>query len=74
MAVVVAVESQPPDDRAWKAYQVQIREKGREAAAAGGREAMEAVLRAVVDTAPDRAERRESIIGAAWAGLPRWRS
>ncbi|MCJ2111212.1 hypothetical protein MKK64_08410 [Methylobacterium sp. E-025] len=74
MAVVAAVERQPADGPAWKAFQSAIRRKEEEAAAAGGSAAMEAVLRAVADGAPDRAERRESIISAAWTGLPRWRS
>ena len=72
-AVVAAVESQPADGPAWKAFQSAIRQKGEEAAAAGGSEAMEAVLRAVADAAPDRSERRETIITAAWVGLKGWR-
>jgi hypothetical protein len=57
-----------------KAFQSAIRRKGEEASAAGGTEAMEAVLRQVVEEAPDRAQRREAIIGEAWTGLSGWRS
>ncbi|MCJ2043773.1 hypothetical protein MKK58_04370 [Methylobacterium sp. J-078] len=57
-----------------KAFQAAIRRKGEEASAAGDAEAMEAALRIVADAAPDRAERRESIIDKAWAGLNGWRS
>jgi hypothetical protein len=57
-----------------KAYRTAIRRNGEEAAADGGHEAMEAALRFVMDADPDHAERRESIIDKAWAGLPRWRS
>jgi hypothetical protein len=74
LALVIVVEGQPPVGPAVKAYQAAIRRNGEEAAEAGGREAMEAALRFVMDAAPDRAERRESIIDKAWAGLPGWRS
>lgn len=70
--VVAAVESQPADGPAWKAFQSAIRRKGEEASEAGGSSAREAVLRAVTAAAPDRAERRETIIRAAWTDLPRW--
>jgi hypothetical protein len=74
-AVIAAVESQPADGPAWKAFQSAIRRNGEEAAAAGGSDAMEGpVLHAVADAAPDRSERRETIICAAWVGLPGWRS
>jgi len=56
-----------------KAYQAAIRRNGEEAAEAGGSEAMEAAPHFVRNAAPDRAERRESIIDKAWAGLPGWR-
>lgn len=71
LALVIVVESQPLVGPAVRAYQAAIRRSGEEA---GGREAMEAALRFVMDAAPDRAERRRSIIDKAWAGLPGWRS
>ena len=74
LALVIVVEGQPSAGPAVKAYQTAIRRNGEEAAAAGGREAMEAALRLVMDDDPDRAGRRESIINKAWAGLPEWRS
>ncbi|MEQ4599870.1 MAG: hypothetical protein ABN488_19125 [Methylobacteriaceae bacterium] len=74
LSLVAAVESQPKAGPAVKAFQAAIRRKGEEASAAGGREAMEAALRIVAEAAPDRAERRDSIIDKAWAGLPGWRS
>jgi hypothetical protein len=73
LSLVVAVESQATAGPAVRAFQPAIRRKGEEASAAGGREAMEATLRIVADAAQDRAERRESIIGKAWAGLNGWR-
>lgn len=72
--LLAAVERQPTAGPAVKAYQAAIRRKGEEAGGAGGREAMEAALQFVRNAAPDRAERRESIIDKAWVGLPGWRS
>ena len=57
--LVAAIESQPSAGPAVKAFRTAIRRKGEEAAAAGGSEAMEAVLQIVRDAAPDRAERRK---------------
>lgn len=74
VSLVAAIESQPTAGPAMKAFRAAIRRKGEEAAAAGGSEVMDAVLRIVRDAAPDRAERREALIEAAWAGLPEWRS
>jgi hypothetical protein len=74
LALVIVVEGQPSAGPAAKAYQAAIRRNGEEAAQAGGSEAMEAALQFVMDAAPDRAERRESIIDKAWAGLPGWRA
>ena len=71
--LVAAVESGPTAGPAVKAFQAAIRRKGEEASATGGPDAMEAALRIVADAAQDRAERRESIIVRAWAGLPGWR-
>ncbi|MET3695356.1 hypothetical protein [Methylobacterium goesingense] len=73
LSLVSAVESGPTTGPAVKAFQAAIRRKGEEASAAGGSEAMEAALRIVANAAPDRAERRESIIDKAWAGLNGWR-
>lgn len=72
LALVVSVESQPSAGPAVRAFQAAIRRKGEEASAAGGLEAMEAVLRQVVEAAPDRARRRATLINAAWSGLPEW--
>jgi hypothetical protein len=71
LALVVVVEGQSSAGPAVKAYQAAIRRNGEEA---GGRQAMEVALRFVMDSAPDRAQRRESIIDKAWAGLPGWPS
>jgi hypothetical protein len=72
LSLIAAVETQPAGP-ATKAYRAAIRREGEEAAAAGGSEVLEAVLRQVCDAAPDRAERRERILAEAWAGLPGWR-
>ena len=74
LALVIVVEGQSSAGPAVKAYQAAIRRNGEEAAEGGGSEAMEAALQFVRNAAPDRAERRESIIDKAWAGLPGWRS
>lgn len=73
VAILGAMESGPKVGPAVKAYRSAIRRQGQEAAASGGSEAMEAVLRQVVEAAPDQAE-REATITTAWAGLPGWRS
>ncbi|MCI9882835.1 MULTISPECIES: hypothetical protein [Methylobacterium] len=73
LSLVSAVENGPTAGPAVKAFQAAIRRKGEEASAAGGREAMESALRIVADAAQDRAERRDRIIGQAWAGLHDWR-
>ncbi|TXN25557.1 hypothetical protein FV220_18245 [Methylobacterium sp. WL19] len=73
IGLVAAVESQPTAGPAIRAFQAAIRRKGQDAAEAGGTEAMEATLRTAADAAPDRAERRKSIIDKAWTGLPGWR-
>ena len=72
LVLVADLETQPTSGPAMKAYRTGIRRKGEEAAAIGGVEAMETVLRAVADVAPDRAARRERIIADAWTGLPGW--
>lgn len=74
LALVIVVEGRPLVGPAVKAYQTAIRRNGEEAAANGGREAMEAALRFVMDADPDHAQRRESIIDKAWSGLPGWRT
>ena len=74
ISLIVAIESQHAAGPALKAFSAAIRRKGEEAVAAGGSEAMEAVMKIVRDAAPDRAERREALIDAAWSGLPGWRS
>ena len=74
LSLVSAVEVGPTAGPAVKAFHAAIRRKGEEASAVGGSEAMEAALRFVMDAAPDRAERRESIIDKAWAGVSGWRS
>lgn len=74
LALVIVVEGQPSVGPAVKAYRAAIRRNGEEAAQAGGSEAMEAALQFVRNAAPDRAERRETIIDKAWSGLNGWRS
>ena len=73
IAILSAMESGPKAGPAVKAYRSAIRRHGQEAATISGPNAMEAVLRSVADAAPDRAARREAIIGEAWTGLPGWR-
>ena len=72
-AVLSAMKSGPKAGPAVKAYSSAIRRHGQEAAAIGGSDAMEAVLRQVVEAAPDQAGREAALTGA-WAGLPGWRT
>ncbi|GJD43982.1 hypothetical protein AFCDBAGC_1844 [Methylobacterium cerastii] len=72
-AILSAMESGPKVGPAVKAYRSAIRRHGQEAAAIGGSDAMEAVLRQVVDAAPDQIG-REAVLTEAWAGLPGWRT
>ena len=72
-AILTAMESGPKAGPAVKAYRSAIRRHGQEAAAIGGPEAMEAVLRQVVEAAPDQAGREAALTGA-WVGLPGWRT
>ncbi|TXM63789.1 hypothetical protein FV226_27260 [Methylobacterium sp. WL12] len=72
-AILTAMESGPKVGPAVKAYRSAIRRHGQDAAAIGGSDAMEAVLRQVVEAAPDQAG-REGALAEAWAGLPGWRT
>ena len=72
-AVLSAMESRPKAGPAVKAYRSAIRRHGQEAAAIGGSDVMEAVLRQVVEAVPNQAG-REAALTEAWAGLPGWRS
>lgn len=72
ISILSAMESGPKAGPAVKAYRSAIRRQGQEAAAIGGGDAMEAVLRQVVDAAPDQANREAALV-EAWAGLPSWR-
>ena len=72
-AVLSTMERGPKAGPAVKAYRSAIRRHGQEAAVIGGSDAMEAVLRQVVEAAPDQAG-REAALTEAWAGLPGWRT
>ncbi|MCJ2127499.1 hypothetical protein [Methylobacterium sp. E-045] len=74
LALIIVVENQPLVGPAVTAYQTAIRHNGEEAAANGGREAMDATLRFVMDADPGHAQRCQSIIDKAWAGLAGWRA
>ena len=63
--LIAAIESQPTAGPAMKASNAVIHHKGEEAAASGGSEAMDAVLKIVRDAAPDCAERRETLVDVA---------
>jgi len=72
-ALVVAAEAQAPSSPAGTAFRRAIRRKGEDLAQAGGGEALNAALAFVRDRAPDRADEREALLSAAWAGLAGWR-
>ena len=73
ISILSAMESGPKAGPAVKAYRSAVRRQGQEAAAIGGSEVMEAVLRQVVDAAPDQTGREATLV-EAWAGLPGWRT
>ena len=73
IAILSALESGPKAGPAVKAYRSAIRRQGLEAATIGGLDGMEAVLRQIVEAAPDQAG-REVTLTEAWASLPRWQA
>ena len=73
ISILSAMESGPKAGPAGKAYRSAIRSQGQEVAAIGGGDAMEVVLRHVVEDAPDQAGREATLV-EAWAGLPGWRT
>jgi hypothetical protein len=72
IASLIAAMEALGDGPALRAYRSAIRRHGEEAAAEGGQKAMQLVFDSLRAAAPDRAEKREAIINAAWAGLPGW--
>ncbi|MCJ2110275.1 hypothetical protein MKK64_03470 [Methylobacterium sp. E-025] len=73
IAILSAMESGSKAGPAVKAYRSAIRRQEQDAATIGGPDAMEVVLRQVIEAAPDQAG-REVALTESWAGLPGWRT
>jgi hypothetical protein len=65
-----AIEAGPKAGPAMRAHRSAMRRQGEAAAALGGAEALEAVLKQVAEADAVRAERRLALIREAWTGLP----
>lgn len=74
LALITAVEQLPEGAPAARAYRSALRRKGEALAGAGGPAALGDVLARVRAAALERADARETILGAAWADLPGWQA
>jgi hypothetical protein len=69
LTLLAAIERHPAGAPAALAFRSALTRKGREIAAAGGTEALADMLARIRAADPARAEAREAVITAAWAGL-----
>ena len=69
LALVESIERRGTDTPAVLAFQNALTRKGREAHAAGGSAALDAIRREIAAADPKRAAARASILAAAWADL-----
>lgn len=74
LTLLAGIERHGPSAPASIAFRAALRRKGQEAQAAGGSEALDLLQHDVATADPGRAEARVAILGAAWSGLPGWRS
>jgi len=75
LALLTVVERHQSGSPAAKAITAAIRRKGEELlTAGGGSDVLDYVANRIHAAAPEKAAKRETIIAAAWAGLPGWRS
>ena len=69
LTLLAAIERHPPGAPATLAFRSALARKGREIAADGGPAALADILVRIRAADPGRAEAREAVITAAWAGL-----
>lgn len=69
LAILAAIEGQPPGPPAAKAFRAALVRKGHEAVAAGGTEALADLIRSVAEVEPERANARAAALAEAWAAL-----
>ena len=69
LTLLAAIERHPPGAPAALAFRAALTRKGRETAAVGGPAALADTLARIRAADPGRAEAREAVITAAWAGL-----
>jgi hypothetical protein len=70
LTLLAAIERHPAGAPAALAFRSALARKGREIEAAGGPAALADMLARIRAADPARAEAREAVITAAWAGLP----
>ncbi|MCJ2084892.1 hypothetical protein MKK88_02640 [Methylobacterium sp. E-005] len=70
LMVLAGIERHTPGAPAALAFRSALRRKGQDLAEAGGPTALADMLARIRATDPDRADARETVITAAWAGLP----
>lgn len=72
LAVLGAIEGLPDSSPAAGAYRAAVRRKGEALVQAAGAPALLDALARVRAADPARADAREAVITAAWAGIPGW--
>lgn len=72
VALLGAIEGQPEGSPAAGAYRAALRRKGEVLAAAGGPAALGDMLARVRVADPMRADARDAVLRAAWAGSAGW--
>ncbi|RZK88496.1 MAG: hypothetical protein EOO66_17960 [Methylobacterium sp.] len=72
IALLAAIEGAPAASPAATAYRSALRRKGQDLAKAGGPSALADVLARVRTANTARADAREAVLTAAWAGLAGW--
>lgn len=70
LVLVSGIERHDPSAPAALAFRSALRRKGQDLADAGGPAALADMLARIRAADPDRADAREAVITAAWAGLP----
>lgn len=70
LALLASIERHGPNAPAALAFRSALRSKGQDLVDAGGPAALADMLARIRAADPDRADARETIITAAWAGLP----
>lgn len=75
LSLLTAAERHQVDSPAATAFIAAIRRKGEELlTAGGGGDVLDYMVNRIHAAVPEKAARRETILAAAWAGLPGWRN